>query len=104
MSIRTILGKELEKRFRKLAMRRFGYGKGAISKATQEAIMRWISRAESETLSFEGDPVEAIDGVLSDGELGLVDLQHVAVKLWRMKVMNRISNTLTYSLRSSSEG
>lgn len=92
MSIRIILGRELEKRFRELAMRRFGYGKGAISKAAQEAIMRWISQVESEALSFEGDPIEAIDGLLSDVELGSVDLQHEAVKLWRKKVMSHVPN------------
>ena len=75
---------------KELAMRRLGYGKGAISRAAQEAIMRWISQVESEALSFEGDPVEAIDGLLSDVELGSVDLQHEAVKLWRTKVMSHV--------------
>ncbi len=90
MSIRIILGKELEKRFRELAMKRFGYGKGSISKAAQEAIMRWTSQVESEYMSFEGDPIQAIDGLLSDVKLGSVDLQHKAIELWRTKVMGHV--------------
>ncbi|MEM3653086.1 MAG: hypothetical protein QW282_05980 [Nitrososphaerales archaeon] len=40
-------------------MKKLRYGKGALSKA-EEAILKGISTGESET--FEGDPVEAIDG------------------------------------------
>jgi len=61
------MGEKLEKRFRELAMKRFGYGKGALSKAAQEAILRWVSQMETqEELMSEGDPVEAIDGLLAD--------------------------------------
>ena len=33
-------------------------------------------------LSFKGDPVEAIDGLLEDIDVDSVELQHKARKLW----------------------
>jgi hypothetical protein len=36
--IRLQIRKELEERFREVAMRRFGFKKGALSRATEEAI------------------------------------------------------------------
>lgn len=92
MSIRIILEKELEKRFRELAMRKFGYGKGSISRAAHEAIATWVSRAESEVLPFEEDPIEAIDGLLSDVRLDAVELQHKATEFWRTKVASHVSD------------
>ncbi len=38
-----------EMRFRELAMKRFGYGRGSLSKALEEAIRFWIEACESET-------------------------------------------------------
>jgi hypothetical protein len=92
MSIRIILDKELEKRFRELAMKKFGYSKGAISRAAQEAIAMWISRAESEVFKLEEDPIEAIDGLLSDVRLDAVELQHKATEFWRNKVTGHVSD------------
>jgi hypothetical protein len=34
---------EVEKKFRKLAMKKFGYRKGSLSKALEEALCRWIT-------------------------------------------------------------
>ncbi len=41
--IRGVVPKEIEERFRVLAMRKFGYGKGSLSKALEEALEQWIS-------------------------------------------------------------
>jgi predicted DNA-binding protein len=72
--------KDLEERFREAAMRRFGYKKGALSKAAEEAIEKWLNSIED--VKFEGDPVEAIRGILSEVKMNSVDLQHLAKKLW----------------------
>ena len=91
--MRVNIGEKLEKRFRELAMKKFGYGKGALSKAAQEAILRWVSQMETqEELMFEGDPVEAIDGLLADIDVESVDLQHKAMDLWRLKVLRNAPN------------
>lgn len=54
MPLRFQIDQKLERKFREIAMKRFGYGKGALSKAAEEAIMKWISTIEKENLSFEG--------------------------------------------------
>jgi hypothetical protein len=45
--VRGIVSGEVEKKFRKLAMKRFGYGKGSLSKALEEALCDWIRILES---------------------------------------------------------
>jgi uncharacterized protein YggL (DUF469 family) len=84
--LRAEIDAKLERRFRELAMRRFGYSKGALSRAMEEAVLRWISAVEEERLSFEGDPVEAIDGLLSGVDVDSVELQHEARGFWAAKV------------------
>jgi hypothetical protein len=41
MSLKVDLNKDLERKFRQLAMKRFGYSKGSIKKATHLAIELW---------------------------------------------------------------
>jgi hypothetical protein len=43
-TIRGQVSEELEKEFRKLAMGKFGYAKGALSKALEEAVKEWIKK------------------------------------------------------------
>jgi hypothetical protein len=78
--IRFQIRHELEEKFREAAMRRFGFAKGALSRAAEEAIEGWLSNIEN--IKYEGDPVEAIDGLLSDIKMDSVKLQHSARKLW----------------------
>ncbi|MEM1582454.1 MAG: hypothetical protein QXK89_08105 [Candidatus Bathyarchaeia archaeon] len=89
MSLRVKIDQNLERKFREAAMKKFGYGKGALSKAAEEALLKWISTVESET--FEGDPVEAIDGLLSDINIDSVTLQHKAKKFWISRVFENVS-------------
>jgi hypothetical protein len=49
--IRGIVAKEAENKFRCLAMKKFGYGKGSLSKALEEALCAWIKKCEDENLS-----------------------------------------------------
>jgi len=78
--LRLQIKKELEAKFREAAMRRFGFKKGALSRATEEAIERWLFSLEE--VKFEGEPVDVIDGLLSDLKMDSVELQHLAKKLW----------------------
>jgi len=91
MTIRIQVNQKLERKFRELAMKRFGYAKGALIRAAGEAIINWISTVQKEDLSFEGDPVEAIDGMLSDLDVDSVKLQHEAKKIWALKVLKNVS-------------
>lgn len=90
--IRAKINERLERRFRELAMKRFGYGKGALTKAVEEAILNWISSVEKEEVSFEGDPVEAIDGLLSDININSVQLQHIIKKIWVNRTIKNVSD------------
>jgi hypothetical protein len=76
---------ELERRFRETAMKRFGYGKGALTRAAEQAFERWLSTAK-EGVQFEGDPVSAIDGILGEMKLNSVELQHSVRRAWMSKV------------------
>jgi hypothetical protein len=80
--IKAKIDKKLELKFRELAMRRYGYSKGAISRAVEDAILKWISLVEKEQISFEGDPIEAIKGILSDVKFDSVELQHMIKDIW----------------------
>ncbi len=41
--IKGMVDSRSEARFRELAMKKFGYGKGSLSKALEEALLNWIS-------------------------------------------------------------
>ena len=45
--VQGVVSGEVEKKFRKLAMKKFGYGKGSLSKALEEALSHWINVLEN---------------------------------------------------------
>lgn len=81
MGLRVQISKETEKKFREAAMRRYGYGKGALSNAAEDAFQRWLAITREEP-QFRGDPVKAIEGILEEVKIDSVDLQHAAKRLW----------------------
>jgi hypothetical protein len=89
--IRAKIDEKIERKFRELAMRKFGYGKGSLAKAAEEAILKWISETEKQEKIFEGNPVDAIDGLLSDVKMDSVELQHKLRDLWLIKIAENIS-------------
>jgi hypothetical protein len=44
--IRGVVEKATEERFRKLAMKKFGYGKGSLSKGLEAALRQWIEASD----------------------------------------------------------
>ena len=87
--IKAKIDKKLELKFRELAMRRYGYSKDAISRAVEDAILKWISLVEKEQISFEGDPIEAIKGILSDVKFESVELQHMIKDIWISRLLEK---------------
>jgi len=87
--IRIQLPDDLERLFREMAMKRFGYGKGSISQAAEVAIRRWLA-SQVKLREFEGDPVKAIEGLLADVQIDSVELQHLAGKIWVRKVLGDV--------------
>jgi len=45
--IRGVVSEDIEDQFRRLAMKKFGYGKGSLSKALEEALRQWIALLDS---------------------------------------------------------
>ena len=90
MSLRVQIDKKLEHRFRELAMRRYGYSKGSLSRAAEEALTNWVSTQENEEQEFQGDPVEAIDGLLSGIDIGSVELQHETKHIWMRQELENV--------------
>ncbi len=84
--LRVQLPTDLERRFRAMAMKRFGSGKGSLSKAAQEAFEKWIASGEGANIKFRGGPVLAIKGFLKDIDADSVELQHMAKRFWAENV------------------
>lgn len=91
MSLRVQIDPKLERKFREAAMKRYGYTKGALSKAAEEAILNWLPTTEKENVTFEEDPVNAIEGLLKDIDMDSVTLQHEIQKVWTKKVLTHVS-------------
>ncbi len=87
--LRLQLRSDLERRLREAAMRRFGFGRGALTRAAEQAIEKWLSSGKG-SVRFEGDPVKAIDGILADLRLTSVELQHSARRTWASKVSRNV--------------
>lgn len=81
--LKVQLSEETEKKFREAAMRRFGYGRGALSLAAERALSSW-ARGEMDAdklLADMADPVGAIEGLLAHARRGSVELQHDAKRI-----------------------
>ena len=70
---------KIEAVFRRLAMQRFGYGKGALSAAAEKAIGEW-NDSNGEDEEIVADPIEAIAGMMKHVKKSSVELQHEAWK------------------------
>lgn len=88
-SIKVTIDDEVEERFRRVAMKRFGYGKGALSEAAEVAFSEWSSKEDVAEVAITGmeDPVAAIEGLLKHVTESSVELQHKAAKLRAKKVL-----------------
>ncbi len=75
--------KELELEFREAAMKRYGYRKGSLQKATREALKSWIMQ-HSASLPKEENPFKLVEGILSNvrGGKTSTQLKHEARRAW----------------------
>ncbi|MHA1966978.1 MAG: hypothetical protein ACW964_04165 [Candidatus Hodarchaeales archaeon] len=78
--IKVYIDPKVEEEFRKTAMKIFGYGKGSLSKAAEQAFKKWIQEYSSnlETINIPEDPIYEIRGQLEGITLTSVELQHRA--------------------------
>ena len=91
MAIKVELDEDLERKFRELAMKKFGYSKGSIKKAAQKAIRNWTEEEGERTRGRHShketkNPADLLVGLLSDsktkGKKTSVQLQHESAQLW----------------------
>ena len=80
MAIKINLDNQKEKLFRERAMKKFGYRKGALSKALEEAVDMWLL-AENYILPIIENPTQELEGLLQEINLSSVELQHLGNKL-----------------------
>lgn len=90
--IRLQVKEELEKKFREAAMKRFGYRKGSLSRAAEEALQKWLAFTSVEDFVFKGNPVESLEGLLADVDLDSVELQHIVTKKWSGGILANVSS------------
>ena len=76
--IKVYIDPKIEEEFRKTAMKMFGYGKGSLSKAAEQAFKKWIQEysINLETINIPEDPINEIRGQLEGITLTSVELQH----------------------------
>ena len=86
MVLKLEFEKEFEQKFRELAMRKYGFSKGALSKASKEALKSWV-KTEERTLPKVKDPFKNLRGCMKHlkGKYTSVQLQHEAKQLWLKK-------------------
>jgi len=64
--LKVYLSDALNERFRRIAMSVYGYGRGSLSKAAEEAFTRWCSEHEHSQIAEKGvEPSEGTKGHLS---------------------------------------
>jgi len=80
MTIRIELSDEEEQEFRKLAMRLYGYRKGALTNAARQALLEWMRRFHSSRPIQE--PTKALRGLLGKLSRSSVELQHEAMRFF----------------------
>jgi hypothetical protein len=82
-NMKVVVDDQVEKKFRRVAMMRYGYGKGALSTAAEAALDEWSSREDLEAVEPAGmeDPVGAIEGLLKHVKADSVELQHEAASI-----------------------
>ena len=64
--LKVYLPEGLNEKFRRIAMSVYGYGRGSLSKAAEEALTRWCSEHDrSHVLDKAGEHLETTQGPLS---------------------------------------
>lgn len=88
MTLKFELEGALENRFREAAMRKYGYMKGSLKKATEEALSSWVMQS-SDSVPKSDNPVKLVRGILSHlkGKKSAVQLQHEVGRLWAKRYL-----------------
>jgi len=88
MGIKINLNEEKEKQFREKAMRKFGFRKGSLTKAINEAIDMWLIHEQSPIKKLN-NPTSAIYGLLKELKTTSTELQHSGISFFQ-KTKNQV--------------
>ena len=93
--LKIVMPEEMEKKFRKLAMARFGYQKGSISLAAQKAIENWTNmnveiEIKEKDSSLALNSLDKLKGIMKHVKKTSVELQHEAWNNIVKKDVNRL--------------
>lgn len=93
-SIKVIIDDEVDRKFRRVAMKKFGYRRGALSEAAETALEEWSSKEDLDEATAKGigDPVSAIEGLLKHVNESAPKLQHDASKIRARRFHGKSSN------------
>lgn len=85
--IKVVVEDAVENQFRKTAMERFGYAKGSLSQAAEQAFSQWTQQEQELAKELEsiGDPIDAVSGMLKHIKKSSLQLQHEIKGLWSAK-------------------
>ena len=88
-SIKVYISDQLERKFREVAMKLFGCGRGSLSVASEKAFSLWLSHTPDilEISESIDDPLDAIYGMLSHVKKTGVELQHEAREIRARKAL-----------------
>ncbi|MHA1975052.1 MAG: hypothetical protein ACTSW1_18825 [Candidatus Hodarchaeales archaeon] len=81
MTIKINLDTQKERKFREKAMKKFGYRKGALKKALEEAIDLWLT-TDGGDIPEVSNPTQELEGILEGLQESSVELQHIGSKLF----------------------
>ena len=83
MGLKVYIDEEMEKKFRKIAMEIYGYGKGSLSLAVEDAIRQWLLEHESllKEVKVPEDSVSAMRGLLKHVKKSGVELEYEAQEI-----------------------
>lgn len=80
MTLYIELERGLENQFREKAMKQFGYSKGALKEAVQEAVELWLTLRP--LLEITPAPLSTLRGLLKSVKIDSVTLKHNAAGLF----------------------
>jgi len=88
--IKVYVRKEVEEKFRRMAMMIYGYEGNSLSRAAEDAFLMWMMRHETllKEVKVPEDPVGAIRGMLANVRKSGVELQHEARKFRATKAIS----------------
>jgi len=84
MVLKFEIDKEVERKFRELALSENGFTKGSLQKAANQAFSDWVKKRELMGEVTFNEAMDRLTGCLSHlkGKYTSVELQHEAMKLW----------------------